>query len=81
MCSKDGSLNDAKCDPYTDESADLIAGRCRCKTLVEGERCDRCKNGFFNLSLENPEGCECNYKKNIYKKDKNIETKFKRMKF
>lgn len=25
---------------------------------VEGENCDRCKPGFFNLQQKNPEGCE-----------------------
>lgn len=35
---------------------------------VEGENCDRCKPGFFNLQQNNPEGCEecfCSGKTNI----------------
>ncbi|CAF0857038.1 unnamed protein product [Brachionus calyciflorus] len=59
QCDKTGTVNgDIKCDPYTDETQGLVAGRCHCKPLVEGENCDRCKNGYFNLTLENPEGCE-----------------------
>lgn len=58
MCDKSGSVNDAKCDPVTDPSLGLIAGRCHCKPLVEGQRCDRCQNGYFNLTAENPDGCE-----------------------
>lgn len=42
----------------TDEEEDLIAGQCHCKSNVDGARCDRCKNGFWNFTLENPEGCQ-----------------------
>ena len=58
MCDVSGSLNDAKCDQYTDEAKGFVAGRCHCKPLVEGSRCERCQNGYFNLTKENPEGCE-----------------------
>lgn len=58
MCDLSGSLNDAKCDPYQDEENGLVAGQCHCKPLVEGQNCDRCKNGYFNLTTENPNGCE-----------------------
>ena len=58
MCDISGSLNNAKCDPHTDKEAGLIAGQCHCKSLVEGQNCDRCKNGFFNLTTENPDGCQ-----------------------
>ena len=33
-------------------------GVCSCKLNVEGNNCDRCKSGFFNLSQSNPQGCE-----------------------
>lgn len=62
MCDKSGSLNDAKCDPVTDVEQGLIAGRCHCKELVEGDNCEKCKNGYFNLTKENPIGCERNLK-------------------
>ncbi len=58
MCDPAGSLNNAKCDPYEDKEAGLIAGQCHCKPLVEGQNCDRCKNGYFNLTAENPDGCQ-----------------------
>lgn len=32
-------------------------GSCECKQHVEGQRCDRCKPGFFNLDPENAFGC------------------------
>ena len=51
-------MNAGKCDPYTSEEEGLVAGRCHCKSLVEGLRCDRCQNGYFNLTSENPDGCE-----------------------
>lgn len=57
-CDKLGSTNNGQCDPYTSEEEKLVAGRCHCKSLVEGLRCDRCQNGYFNLTLENPDGCE-----------------------
>ncbi len=35
-------------------------GQCPCRANVEGRRCDRCKEGSFALSSENPSGCfEC----------------------
>ena len=33
------------------------SGSCECKHHVEGQRCDRCKPGFFNLDAENAFGC------------------------
>ena len=57
-CNLKGSVNDAKCDPETNEEKGLVAGRCHCKANVEGPRCDHCKTGFFNLTEENPDGCE-----------------------
>jgi len=30
---------------------------CTCKKNVEGEKCDRCKPGYFALSKDNPDGC------------------------
>ncbi|XP_059831982.1 laminin subunit alpha-1 isoform X1 [Hypanus sabinus] len=48
-CSVVGSINDDPC-----------AEPCQCKRNVEGENCDQCKSGFYNLQERNPEGCtEC----------------------
>ncbi|MEQ2196717.1 hypothetical protein XENOCAPTIV_010167, partial [Xenoophorus captivus] len=49
-CNPAGSLSNGLCD--------ASSGRCFCKENVAGQRCDRCKSGFFNLRLENPAGCE-----------------------
>lgn len=38
-----------KCDKNT--------GRCDCKLNVEGNNCDQCKQGFYNQSQSNPQGC------------------------
>uniref|UniRef100_A0A3P8R9V6 Laminin subunit alpha 2 n=1 Tax=Astatotilapia calliptera TaxID=8154 RepID=A0A3P8R9V6_ASTCA len=46
-CSVEGSVN-----------ADPCITPCICKENVEGENCDRCKLGFYNLQASNRPGCE-----------------------
>ena len=35
-------------------------GDCLCKNKTTGRRCDRCQDGYYNLTAENPEGCQGN---------------------
>lgn len=46
------------CDPDTDLANNKTAGRCLCKANVDGARCDRCKDGYWNFDPQNPEGCQ-----------------------
>jgi len=57
-CDLGGSLDDGICDSKTDLLSGDESGRCHCKTNIEGRRCDRCKNGFWNFDPNNPEGCQ-----------------------
>ncbi|KAK2718943.1 laminin subunit beta-1-like [Artemia franciscana] len=57
-CDMRGSLDEGICDSYTDVRNGLDAGQCHCKRHVEGRQCDRCKNGFWNFTSENPDGCQ-----------------------
>ncbi|KAJ8360943.1 hypothetical protein SKAU_G00174680 [Synaphobranchus kaupii] len=57
-CDPAGSLEDGSCDSHTEPALGMIAGQCRCKPNVRGDRCDSCKQGFFGLSLTDPQGCQ-----------------------
>ncbi|XP_011135440.1 laminin subunit beta-1 isoform X2 [Harpegnathos saltator] len=57
-CDLGGSLDDGICDSRTDPLSGDESGRCHCKANVEGRRCDRCKNGFWNFNPDSPEGCQ-----------------------
>ncbi|CAB1313509.1 unnamed protein product, partial [Coregonus sp. 'balchen'] len=55
-CDPTGSLDNGLCDP--------VSGRCVCKENVAGDRCDRCKFGFYGFSQADPTGCQrcrCNF--------------------
>lgn len=67
-CDPSGSTGGGECETVTDPGArqsngqiGTVAGRCRCKANVEGPRCDRCKDGYWNMLESNPDGCQsCN---------------------
>ena len=60
-CDNVGGVTGGECEGKNDPDADQVAGRCICKTNVDGIRCDACKPGFWNLQESNPDGCEGNY--------------------
>ncbi|XP_065813008.1 laminin subunit beta-4 [Labrus bergylta] len=49
-CDHAGSQGSGLCD--------TLSGQCVCKENVEGQRCDRCKQGFFGLRADDPVGCQ-----------------------
>lgn len=76
-CDPGGSLDDGICDSKTDLINGLESGRCHCKPNVEGRRCDMCKNGFWNFSESNPDGCQvctCNTQGTVDNQGCNKET-------
>ncbi|XP_076262261.1 laminin subunit beta-1 isoform X1 [Rhynchophorus ferrugineus] len=74
-CDPRGSLDEGICDSFT--HSDFVAGSCHCKANVDGRRCDQCKNGFWNFTSENPDGCQpctCNILGTIGNQGCNVET-------
>ena len=57
-CEPDGTTDGGDCDKETDEENDTVAGQCHCKENIDGIRCDKCKNGYWNFTVENPLGCQ-----------------------
>ena len=56
QCSLLGVVNDGEC--VTEGDGVHQPGDCYCKANVMGAKCDMCKMGYYNLSAENPDGCE-----------------------
>ncbi|XP_053103696.1 laminin subunit gamma-2 [Hemicordylus capensis] len=59
-CIAAGQIQISRCDdcsPAGSTGQCISGGRCACKAAVTGDRCDSCKQGYFNLDAENPEGC------------------------
>ena len=54
----EGTVDDGMCDERTSEMAETVAGQCHCKTFVSGPRCDHCTPGYWNFTVENPDGCQ-----------------------
>ena len=52
---------ECQCNPagiLTNTTCSSENGTCQCLPNVEGEQCQRCKSGFYNLSAANPQGCQ-----------------------
>jgi hypothetical protein len=55
-CDVRGSANTTTTvDSY---SGSLINETCKCKNFVKGEFCNECKEGYWNLTQINPNGCQ-----------------------
>nr|NP_476618.1 LanB1, isoform A [Drosophila melanogaster]NP_723319.1 LanB1, isoform B [Drosophila melanogaster]P11046.4 RecName: Full=Laminin subunit beta-1; AltName: Full=Laminin B1 chain; Flags: Precursor [Drosophila melanogaster]AAF52563.1 LanB1, isoform A [Drosophila melanogaster]AAN10647.1 LanB1, isoform B [Drosophila melanogaster] len=57
-CDPQGSSDDGICDSLNELEEGAVAGACHCKAFVTGRRCNQCKDGYWNLQSDNPEGCE-----------------------
>ncbi|NWW75750.1 LAMC2 protein, partial [Climacteris rufus] len=55
-CWRSGQSLQCECDP-AGSTGDCHFGRCVCKESATGERCQRCKQHFYNLDARNPMGC------------------------
>ncbi|XP_028937151.1 laminin subunit gamma-2 [Ornithorhynchus anatinus] len=49
-------ISGCDCDP-AGGMGQCDANRCVCKVAVVGERCDRCRSGYYHLDAGNPKGC------------------------
>lgn len=56
-CDPAGSFGGGECETLNQGGTDQ-AGRCICKANVVGRRCDRCKDGYWNLLESNSNGCQ-----------------------
>ncbi|XP_045763447.1 laminin subunit beta-1 [Maniola jurtina] len=58
-CDPEGTTDkEILCDDETDLANNKTAGRCLCKSNIDGARCDRCKDGYWNFDPQNPDGCQ-----------------------
>ncbi|XP_005531354.1 PREDICTED: laminin subunit gamma-2 [Pseudopodoces humilis] len=55
-CWRNGQSLQCECDPAGSMGA-CQSGLCACKESTTGERCQRCKQHFYNLDARNPAGC------------------------
>ncbi|NXL39218.1 LAMC2 protein, partial [Glaucidium brasilianum] len=55
-CQRSGQSLQCECDPAGSVGG-CLSGRCVCKASTTGERCERCKQSFYNLDARNPAGC------------------------
>ncbi|XP_066480634.1 laminin subunit gamma-2 [Tiliqua scincoides] len=57
-CKAAGQILNSGCDcDSAGSTGQCSSGHCICKVAVTGDRCDSCKQGYYNLDAGNPEGC------------------------
>ena len=56
-CDPEGITNNGVCQ-MADNMDGTDSGQCSCKPLTTGRRCDQCVSGFYNISRDNPDGCD-----------------------
>ena len=42
----------------TTVNSSLKEETCKCKNFVKGEFCNECREGYWNLTQKNPDGCQ-----------------------
>ena len=57
-CDMRGVRDSGECVQEPAPESGVNAGDCFCKANVEGRNCGLCIPAFFNLSSDNPDGCE-----------------------
>ncbi|XP_074025385.1 basement membrane-specific heparan sulfate proteoglycan core protein isoform X7 [Leptinotarsa decemlineata] len=57
-CTYEGPYPTCNCDSRGSISNECRNGRCICKANVEGDNCDRCRQGSFGLNISSIDGCE-----------------------
>ena len=55
-CLLEGVTNNGDC--AKEDNGILQPGDCYCKANVIGRACDMCALGYYNLSADNPDGCQ-----------------------
>ncbi|NXW62148.1 LAMC2 protein, partial [Eurystomus gularis] len=55
-CQRSKQSLQCECDP-AGSAEGCLSGHCVCKASTTGERCERCKQHFYNLDARNPTGC------------------------
>ena len=56
QCSLLGVVDDGDCVKVADGMRE--PGDCYCKANVMGKQCNMCMPGYYNLSAQNPDGCQ-----------------------
>ncbi len=55
-CNLAGVTDDGECTRGANQGVEVR--QCFCKSQVIGQACEQCMSGFYNLTIENPDGCQ-----------------------